>query len=345
MSVSRAARRRRFWIAVAAGAAIVLSAPFAQQAFSAIDRRWPAHSETIVISATAVPAAASLLVALWRIREHRWVRYLLVTSGVGLGAAYIYLADPIFTETFHFIEYGVLAALFYRVWYPRGDASTLVLPLLASAIVGSADEWFQWLIPIRAGEARDVGINVLAAVCGVLFATGFAPPARPAQLQMGSGALVGRWAAAAVLAFAGFFYVVHIGHDVMDPEIGSFRSRFTASELARAARDRATRWRERPPIEQRRIAREDHYLTEALWHVRRRNEAWEAGDAAAAWRENRILEKFYAPVLDTPTYAGAGGHRWPAVQRDEAGRRGGAHAVPFASDEFAYPLYVLPGVF
>ena len=66
---------------------------------------------------------------------------------------------------------------------------------------------------------------------------------------------------------------------------------------------------------QRRLGREDHYLTEGLWHVQRRNQAWDSADAAAAWRENRILEKFYAPVLDTPTYAGPTGHRWPAAQR------------------------------
>jgi hypothetical protein len=154
---------------------------------------------------------------------------------------------------------------------------------------------------------------------------------------------MGRWAGAAALAFALFFYTVHVGHDVTDPEIGSFRSRFTAAQLAQAARDRAARWRERPPVERRRIGREDQYLSEALWHVGRRNDAWGTGDAAAAWRENRIVEKFYAPVLETATYADAAGHRWPVDQRDEAARRAGGMA-PVASNDYAYPLYVLPGM-
>src|SRR5688572_27228215 len=168
-------------------AAIVLSAPFAQQAFSAISDRWPDQSETIILAATVIPASIAFAAALWRIRENRWWRYTLVVLGLGIGVAYYETMDPIFTETFHFIEYGVLAALFYRAWHRVGDWSILALPLLASSIAGSADEWYQWLIPIRAGDARDVGINCLAAVCGLLFAVGVSPP-RLVPLRAGSAA-------------------------------------------------------------------------------------------------------------------------------------------------------------
>ena len=34
-----------------------------------------------------------------------------------------------------------------------------------------------------------------------------------------------------------------------------------------------------------------------------------------AWHENLILERFFAPVLDMPTYASPNGNRWPPEQR------------------------------
>ena len=334
------------FLAVAASAVVILSAPFAQQAFSALDEGWPEYSETIVIGATVVPVSLALLFALWRIRQNRWRRYLLLALGLGVGVTYVRVSQPIFTETFHFLEYGALAALLYRAWLPRADRSTLILPLLACAIVGTLDEWFQWFIPIRAGEARDVGINVLAAGCGLLFAVGVRPPgAGGAGRRPGARTRIVTWAAAAMLTFALFFQTVHVGHDVGDPEIGSFRSRYTATQLAGAARDRAERWPSRPPVAQRRLSREDHYLSEGLWHVGRRDQAWESGDMAMAWRENRILELFYAPILATPTYADAAGHRWPAAQRDQVAAAAAALSRPHASDAYPYPLYVWPTLF
>ena len=325
--------------------AIVLSAPFAQQAFSAIDTRWPSHSERIILAATVVPASLALAAALWRIRENRWPRYVLLATGLAIAYGYYRVMQPIFTETFHFIEYGVLAALFYRAWDRVGDWSVLVLPLLASSTAGAADEWFQWFIPIRAGEARDVGINCLAAGCGLLFAAGVWPPPL-APLRKGSPARLARWAGAALLVFAAFFYIVHMGHDVADGEIGTFRSRFTRAELLNASRDRADRWRSSPPLVQRRVSREDQYLSEGLWHVGRRDEFWEAGDIERAWRENRILETFYLPVLDSPTHADPRGHRWPDAQREDAASRlPAAMAVPVVSREFISPLYTWTDVF
>ena len=41
----------------------------------------------------------------------------------------------------------------------------------------------------------------------------------------------------------------------------------------------------------------------------------------AAWSENLMLEKYYAPVLDTPSYISRTGHRWPAGQRADAEQR------------------------
>ena len=52
--------------------------------------------------------------------------------------------------------------------------------------------------------------------------------------------------------------------------------------------------------------------------MQRRNEHWDEGNVLAARHENLILEKYYAPVLDAPSYVSAAGHRWPAEQRAHA---------------------------
>jgi len=91
-----------------------------------------------------------------------------------------------------------------------------------------------------------------------------------------------------------------------------------------------------------RLSREDQYLSEGLWHVQLRNEAWKNGDIATAWRENLILEKFFAPVLDAQTYASATLHRWPPEQRGEAAFRPGVDRRPSSSTDYRWPLHVVP---
>ena len=166
-----------------------------------------------------------------------------------------------------------------------------------------------------------------------------------AALQRGSRVRAIVWTGAAVVVFGLFFRTVHIGYDVRDLELGSFRSRYTGQQLTDASHDRTDRWRTDPPVVQRRLWAEDHYLTEGLWHVQRRNQAWDARDFTTAWRENRILEKFYAPLLETPTYASAEGHRWPVAQRAAAAAQADPVSIRAASDAYAYPLYVWPSQF
>jgi hypothetical protein len=330
-------------VALVLAAVIVLSAPYAQELFAAIAAAWPAQFRVIAIGATVVPAGIALLYGVARIRHRYLARYALLILAVIIATGYVFINAPLVTEIFHFVEYGVLGYLFYRTWRPAGDVSMVVLPLVAGTIVGTLDEWFQWFIPARAGEARDIALNAVASVCGLLFALAVDPPERLAlRLQRGSGMRVARWATAAVVVFVAFVLTVHIGYDVSDPEVGSFRSRYSSDALLRASRDRADRWRRAPPVVGPRLGREDQYLTEGLWHIARRNDAWAAGDVAGAWRENRILEKFYAPVLDSSTSADGATHRWPDAQRNDAGERGGNKAAPYASDEYAYPLFVWP---
>ena len=238
---------------------------------------------------------------------------------------------------------GLVTLLFYKAWRPLGDGGVVLLPIVAALTVAMVEEWFQWFIPGRVGALEDVLLNWAAILCGLLFSLGLDPPPRlTPSVGNGSRRQLGIAAAIAILVFGMFFDSVHLGHEIHDREVGTFTSIDTASELRAHAQDRAMRWRAEPPIDRTRMAREDQYRTEGIQHVRRRNEAWTAGDFNAAWRENRILEMYYEPVLDT-------GHRWPAEQLADAAQRFASHgsadlttSVPYVSAAYPYTIFTWP---
>jgi len=334
-------------LALAVGMAIgvVLGAPLAFQARQALGSAFPATFPTIIRDGITAVIGGAMLVALVRIRRHRALRYLALASALALGTAFAAAfrtgdSSIDVVEAFHFVEYGLIACLFYAAWRPVGDGSVIVLPLLAGLLVGTLDEWFQWFVPFRVGEIRDVALNLVAVVCGLLFGIALDPPGRLRRtLSAGSLTRIGTLSIVATLALSLFFQTVHLGYDIRAESGEVFRSTYTRAELASAAVDRLSRWRGAPPLVARRFSREDQFLSEAIWHVRRRNQAEAAGDAGTAWGENRILETFFAPVLDTPSYVGRNGFRWSPEQRTNAAPRA---AGSYRSQAEPYPLYAWP---
>jgi hypothetical protein len=334
----------RLLLACTVSAAVVLSAPFMGrlQSFlrASISTRAYVVLLGVVVGASVLTA---IVVAFTRITAHRARRIAAMAAAIALAVAYTGMlstgiAEIDAVERVHFVEYGLIAVLFYRVWRRAGDASTIVLPILCGFIVGTLDEWLQWFIPYRVGEMHDVLLNFTSLVCGVLF--GFAlepPPSFSWRPHAGGWSRIGRGLAAAVLVFGGFVGVVHLGHVLHVEGLGQFASRHTVAELDALQRDRAEQWLTAPPLNIPRLSREDQYLDEGLWHVRERNNRWDDGDITAAWHENLILERFFAPVLDRSTYVSVNGNRWPAEHRADAQSR----AVPdpaFVSQAESYPI-------
>ncbi len=190
------------------------------------------------------------------------------------------IAEVDAVERVHFVEYGIIALLFYRAWRPRGDLSMFVLPLLAGIAVGTLEEWLQWFIPGRVGDIRDVFLNCVALACGLLFSAGIDPPSSLGfSLRAGSLRRIGYATAFVGILLAAFFYSVHLGVEIQDVETGRFRSRYTAADLARIGEDRLALWKEHPPLERPRSrSREDQYMSEALLHATERNRKWDGGE-------------------------------------------------------------------
>ena len=318
-------QKGRFLLACLVAAGVILWAPFASQVRAWIRAEFPGHFVLVVGSAIAAIIGVALLVTVWRIRERRALRYGLLAAALLLGVGYSLRyadgrPDIDVVERVHFVQFGIVTLLFYRAWRRLNDWSVLALPYLAGLLVGTFEEWFQWFIPVRVGEMRDIFLNSAAIGSGLLFSVALDPPdALSWRLRPGSFRALARFAAVVLLALAGFFHTVHLGYEIHDEEIGTFRSRYTAPRLLELSDARAERWKaDPPPLTVPRFSREDQFLTEGIEHVRRRNELWEAKDIAGAWHENRILEKFYAPVVDVRSYHAKAGNRWPEEQRHDA---------------------------
>jgi hypothetical protein len=339
-------RTAPFVLAVVVSVGLVLSAPFIGFVRSWIRTTFPGQFVRIVGGAIAALGAAAILAAVLRIRAHRTARYGALAAALGCAVWFsVHEAtgnpDVDVVQRFHFVEYGVITFLFYRACKPLEDSALLVLPVLAGLIVGTADEWLQWFIPNRVGEIADILLNGIAIGCGLLFSVGADPPERfQWTLNTGSPARVGRAAALTVLALAAFFHVVHLGYDIHDQQAGTFKSRYSPAELPALAIDKREEWRAHPfPLVLQRVSREDQYMTEGVTHVQRRNELLAANDASGAWMENLILEKYYGPVLDTPSYVSRTGHRWSPEQRAAVESHAAAADPSYISTANPYPIY------
>jgi hypothetical protein len=333
--------RGRLLAALAASIVVVFGSPYLGQLRAAIQRTLPGQYRLIIGGAIAVALAAALGAALIRIRDRRLLRYGLIVAALGGGAIYAVMTatgngavDVV--ERFHFVEYGVITFLFYRVWHDRANVEALLFPLLAGVIVGTLDEGFQWLVPARVGELHDVLLDGAAVACGLAFSLGLHPPASlTLAVDSRTRRAIAVFVAAAILIVAAFFHVVHLGHDIDAAEGGRFLSRYSADELHAAARDRAERWKADPPSTLHRMSVEDHYLAEGVWHIQRRNE----GTGLNIWKENLILERFFDPVLQYRTYSTPSGARWPPEQRANVEAEYGHDPSPYISEANPYPIY------
>ena len=338
---------------ILASALILFGSPYVGQIRSSLRSSFPDEYPWIIGGVTATAAVAAIAWAVVRLRQSQhdflpdrsarqplWARYTLVIAAVAVSAVYARAvssgdSEVDLVEAFHFVEYGLVAYLFYRRWHVRPDVSGMAFSVCAGVALGIADEWVQWFVPGRVGEMHDILLNAVAVGCGLSISMAVHPPSslglparRASRLALGAAV------SGLLLAFAGFVDQVHLGYEIRDGQAGVFRSRYDGQALAAAAANRPGRWKVSPPPD-RGFRHEDHYLSEGEWHIQRRNIAVGTRDWQTVLGEDAILERFYAPVLEIRG-------RWSAEQRSEFERNaGGFEPASYRSDAAPYPIYVI----
>ncbi len=339
-------------VPILASLLVVFGAPYVGEIRGALQTAFPGYYRLIIGVIVVVSTTAGVAAAVAQLgRRGRGaagapsaslslgMRYALVVVAVAVAAAYagsLFRRDPdvALVESFHFVQYGLIACLFYRALRQRPDAGGILGAACAGLAVGVADEWMQWFVPGRVGELHDVWLNASAVGCGLLIAVAVRPPSSLVIPRHRAPRLALAAAMAGLLvALAGFVDRVHLGYEVTDGQTGVFRSSYDAGALSAAAAERTRRWKDTPPPV-RGLTREDHYLSEGQWHVQRRNMAAGTGDWFTAWNENLILERFYAPVLSRTGM-------WSKDERAWAEQNVGQRRLSYVSDAAPYPIYVI----
>jgi len=114
-------------------------------------------------------ATVGVLFVLWRRRAPRWAYAALTVAGLSYGLALSWLRAQHLERT-HLPEYGIAAWLAWRAIVPSLPAA---LPSYAAAAalaaaIGLGDELLQGITPGRVCDIRDVAMNALGAVLGIV---------------------------------------------------------------------------------------------------------------------------------------------------------------------------------
>ncbi len=341
---------------------IFVTVPFVRDGVNYVREHWGSEAFTYVVTTIVILASVAAVALLLKRRRKTVADYAWL---IGIAGLVVYLTFELKAsspeEAVHFLQYGILSLLLYRAFTHRvRDYSIYVAVTIAGTIVGMIDETVQWLTPRRFFGLGDIWLNFTAvALVQAALAAGIRPRIISGWPDGAGLRRLCRLGAVAV-AYLGLCYLntpdriawytaqipllnfIDYNRSVMteygylhgNAGAGLFRSRLTAEELRRLARDRAEegahildRYRER---EQYREFLDiytpvtDPFLHEARVHLFRRDIYLErARDAeeddqrrrqfTIAYWENRILEDYFGELLRASSY------RWPAGSEVEIG--------------------------
>jgi VanZ family protein len=244
---------------------IYATIPFVRGMREAFVARWPAELIAYGVIAAAFSAVGAAVVILRRRRLHIGsadLLWLAVVAAVVVVWTRRLMGQP--EEAVHFVEYGVLGILLYRAFEDRvRDRTVYVAAILTGLLVGTVDEFIQWLVPGRFWDIRDIVLNGGAVALVQIAIWRLAKrPMRP--IARSSLRLVCRLAAAQVLLFTfclaatpqrlnrlanhlpmpdrlatGVDAICEYGYRHAVDDRTLFRSRLSAAELQRSDRNRA----------------------------------------------------------------------------------------------------------
>ena len=245
------------WVALCT-AAIFLVVPTARAIQKFVGEHWGrAFFGYLVIVVVAAAFLAILYVLIIRLKIRAVSNYIWLAV---CAALYFYFTLKLWRnpeEAVHFLEYGLLGFFLFRAWrLTIPDRAVYLASFFTGTLVGTFDEIFQWFMPGRYWDIRDVGLNALAVgLFQVALWKGVPPKLALPRIAVQSvrkvsvlfaanllllglcmsntpdrtGALASRFPALAFLEKEEPMREFKMKHK--DPEIGSFYSRMTIERL------------------------------------------------------------------------------------------------------------------
>ncbi len=365
------------WALVAAWTAVLfLAIPFARALQDRLERFAGPRVYLAAASVLGLSCILAMLAGLVRGPRTRVVRRVGTLILLGCLSAGVLLTQlQTSAEAVHFFEYGLLGFLMFRAWrHHVGDA--LIYPISAACLglVAWLDEFLQWLMPGRFWDFRDIRLNAMAGAI-VLACMALVFPCSELQGPI-SGKSVRRlcylaWAMLLALGlalsntparvdwYAARIPLLHFllnnesvmsefGHRHVDPEIGTFFSRLSRTELPRIDGERGAEVgrilvRDHAMIRPRDFRKtytvsDDPFRHEFFRHLIQRDHYFAAGGQyratdparyrhhlAVARHENQLLEKYFPQALDSA------GCRWDADRQAHCAEQP-EDALPFVSE-------------
>jgi hypothetical protein len=230
-------------------------------------QEWNRDLFTYVVLAITILAFVAVTIWAQQIRPASRSSYIWLAAIFAIFVVYtIELGKGSPEEAIHFIQYGVLGILVYRALTHRlKDAGIYFAAAIICGVIGSIDEFIQWLTPRRVWGLNDIWLNFFSsALVQIAIAKGLPPTFIARRLSRANLRFLCRLAIAAVAILGASLLItppriawvakriggleflkyndsvlVEYGYLYKDLDIGVFRSRFTPWELKQNDQRRA----------------------------------------------------------------------------------------------------------
>ncbi|MBB3764054.1 VanZ family protein [Sphingomicrobium lutaoense] len=161
---------KRLWWGALGLIAVIFSTTFFAGALAQV----PAREKHLIVLAPAIFASLLFLFGVGRKRRALGVALALALLLV-IGMSLLRIVTP--AERSHLIEYAGVALLMREALRERAARGLTVAtpePLVFAAVlaVGIVDETFQWIMPHRSFDLRDIIVDAVAALLGLAISAG-----------------------------------------------------------------------------------------------------------------------------------------------------------------------------
>ncbi len=169
MGLFTSSKERHLWIAVA----VVLTTIYATLSVSHAISTFLRDKGILEVTFGIGMVLIATTILLFGVRKDLNITTLGVTSGILAVYMLVLVRIEIPEERTHIIEYSVLAAFIYMALLERKQNgghvfSPLLIAILTASLAGLLDEVFQYMLPDRVFDIRDILFNCTAALMAVV---------------------------------------------------------------------------------------------------------------------------------------------------------------------------------